>query len=55
MVLPEAESKLVKSFANIPGVKTAVYNALNTYDVLNCNTFIVDKSAVEKIQEVFAK
>ena len=55
VVLPEAESKLVKSFANIPGVKTAVYNALNTYDVLNCNTFIVDKSAVEKIQEVFAK
>ena len=55
VVLPEADAMVVKSFANIPGVKTTVYNAINTYDILNCNTFVVAKDAVEKIQEVYAK
>ena len=55
IVLPEVDAKVVKSCANIPGVKTTVYNAVNTYDVLNCNTFVVSKAAVEKIQEVYAR
>ena len=55
IVLPEVDAKVVKSCANIPGVKTTVYNSVNTYDVLNCNTFVVSKAAVEKIQEVYAR
>ncbi len=55
VVLPSADDKLVKSFANIEGVKTAVSNALNVYDILNCNTFIVDRAAVGQIEEVYAK
>ena len=55
IVLPAADPMVIKSCANIPGVRTTVYNALNVYDVLNCDTFIVAKAAVEKIEEVYAK
>lgn len=55
VVLPEVNAFVVKSMDNIAGVKTAVYNAFSTYDVLNCNTFIIAKGAVEKIEEVYAK
>ena len=54
VVLDGADEKVVKSFANIPGVKTASVNTLNVYDVLNCNKFIVVKGAVAKIEEVYA-
>ena len=44
----------VKSAANIPGVKTALINTLNTYDILNCDTFIIAQDAVSKLEEVYA-
>ena len=46
IVMPEKCDKLVKSAANIPGVKTALINTLNTYDILNCDTFIIAQDAV---------
>lgn len=55
IVLPASDEKLIKSCANIPGVKTTVYNAINTYDVLNCDKFVVAEDAVKKIEEVYAK
>ena len=55
IVLPSVDKFVVKSCANIPGVKTAVYNSINVYDILNCDKFIVAKEAVEKIEEVYAK
>ena len=54
IVLPEVDPIVVKSCANIPGVKTAVYNSLSVYDILNCDTFIVTEAAVKKIEEVYA-
>jgi large subunit ribosomal protein L4 len=45
----------VKSFANIPGVTTTLANNLNVYDILNANTLVIAKAAVEKIEEVYAK
>ena len=55
VVLPEADAKVITSLANIPGVKTTLCNTLNVYDILNCNTFVPAKAAVEKIEEVYAK
>ncbi len=55
VVLDGNDPMVVKSFANIPGVKTAQVNTINVYDILNCNTFIVAKAAAEKISEVYAK
>ena len=54
IVLPEVNEKVIKSAANIPGVKTAVVGSLNVYDILNADAFIVEKSALEKIEEVYA-
>ena len=54
VVLPEKDEKVQGSFANIPGVKVSLYNTLNVYDILNCDSFIVAKAAVEKIEEVYA-
>ncbi len=54
VVTPEVCENVVKSARNIPGVKTTTATIINVYDILNHDKFIVDKSAVEKIQEVFA-
>lgn len=54
IVLPEVDQKVIKSAANIPGVKTAQVNTLNVYDILNCDRFIVAADAVKKIEEVYA-
>ncbi len=54
IVLPGVNDYVIKSCANIPGVKTTLHNTLNVYDVLNCDTLIVAKAAIEKIEEVYA-
>lgn len=54
IVMPEADSKIIKSAANIPGVKTALVNTINVYDILNYDKFVVVKDAVAKIEEVYA-
>ncbi len=54
IVMPELDQKLIKSAANIPGVKTALVNTINVYDILNYDKFIVTKGALEKIEEVYA-
>ncbi len=54
IVMPATDMNVVKSARNIPGVKTAIVNTLNVYDVLNYDKFIVVKDAVAKIEEVYA-
>lgn len=54
VVLDDNNAMVQKSIANIPGVKTALVNTLNVYDVLNCDKFIVVKGAAEKMEEVYA-
>ncbi|HCR73559.1 MAG TPA: 50S ribosomal protein L4 [Ruminococcus sp.] len=54
IVMPEVDSKVIKSAANIPGVKTTLVNTLNVYDILNYDKFIVVQDAVSKIEEVYA-
>ena len=54
IVMPEVDKKVIKSAANIPGVKTALVNTLNVYDILNYDKFIVVQDAVAKIEEVYA-
>lgn len=54
IVLPEIDSKVIKSAANIPGVRTAQVNELNVYDILNHDKLIVVEAAAHKIEEVYA-
>ncbi|HBJ18637.1 MAG TPA: 50S ribosomal protein L4 [Clostridiales bacterium] len=55
IVLPEVNGFVIKSCDNIEGVKTTQWNTVNVYDVLNCDTFIIAKDAVNKIEEVYAR
>ena len=54
VVLPEVDSFVVKSCANIPGAKTCLYNTINVYDILNADTFITTVAAVKMLEEVYA-
>ena len=54
IVTAEKNENVVRSAANIPGVKTSIVSAMNTYEIVNATSFIVTKDAVEKIQEVYS-
>ncbi len=54
LVLPESDIKVIKSAANIPGIKTTLATTLNVYDILNYDKFVVTTDALAKIEEVFA-
>ena len=54
VVLPEKDEVIYKSVRNIEGAKVSLVNTLNVYDILNCDSFIVAKDAVAKIEEVYA-
>ena len=54
VVLPEVDAKVVKSCDNLEGVNTTVYNSINVFDILNCDTLVVAEAAVKKIEEVYA-
>lgn len=54
IVLPEVDTKVIKSANNIPGVVTAQVNTLNVYQMLNAEKLIIVKDAVAKIEEVYA-
>jgi len=54
IVTAQNDEKLIKSAANIPGVKTTTTGSLNVYDMLNCDKMVIVKAAVEKLEEVYA-
>lgn len=54
LVLPEKDDIIYKSARNIAGVKTTLVSTLNVYDILNCDTLLVLKDSVSRIEEVYA-
>ncbi len=54
IVILDKDVNVQASARNIPNVKTAAVNTINTYDLLKYDTLIVTKEAVEKIEEVYA-
>ena len=54
IVLADNNACAVKSIANIAGAKSAQVNTINTYDVINADTLIICRGAVEKLEEVYA-
>lgn len=54
IVLDANDPMVIKSAANIKGVKTAQYNTINTYDIINADKVVMVKGAVEKLEEVYA-
>ena len=54
VITKEINEPVIKSARNIPGVKTTIATILSPYDILNAGKLVVDKAALEKIEEVFA-
>lgn len=54
IVLPEKNETVYRSARNIKGVKATLVSTLNVYDILNCDSLVVLKDAVSKIEEVYA-
>ena len=55
VLTPETRRNVVLSARNIPGVRTAMANLVNTYDVLDSGKLVIDRDAVSKLEEVFGK
>ena len=53
IVMAEKDENVVKSAANIPGVRTALVGTMNVYEIINHESFIVTQEAVKKIEEVY--
>jgi large subunit ribosomal protein L4 len=53
IITAEKDENVVKSAANIPGVRTALATTMNVYEIVNYTSFIVTKEAVELIEEVY--
>lgn len=54
VVLADNDQNVVKSAGNVAGVKTAVGDNINVYDILKYDTVVATKAAVQKIEEVYA-
>ena len=54
VITAEKDELVIKSSRNIPGVVTTMATILNPYMVLNNTMLVVDKTALEKIEEVYA-
>ena len=54
VVLADKNFNVEASTRNIPNVKAALVNTINTYDILKYENVILTKAAVEKIEEVYA-
>jgi len=54
VITENVDETVVKSARNIPGVTTTTATILSTYTVLNNTKVVIDKSALQKIEEVFA-
>jgi large subunit ribosomal protein L4 len=54
IVMEQVDQSVIRSARNIPGIETALVNTLNVYDILKYDRFIITRSAVEKVEEVYA-
>ena len=55
MVITEnVDEAVIKSARNLPGVSITTATVISAYTLLNGGTLVIDKAAVQKIEEVFA-
>lgn len=54
VVTADNDVNVVKSVRNIEGANVCHVSTLNVYDILNCDSFIITKDAVKKVEEVYA-
>ena len=54
VVTAEANTNVLKSGRNIEGCQVTFANVINVYDILKAKKLVLDKAALQKIEEVFA-
>ena len=54
VVTAAPDVNVVKSGRNIPGCEVTFAGVLNVYDIVNAGKLVVDKAALQKIEEVYA-
>ena len=54
IVTAASDETVVKSAANIPGVKVSHVGQMNVYEIINSTSFILTQDAVKRIEEVYA-
>ena len=54
IVTAEKDENVVRSAANLPGVRTALVGTMNVYEIINHTHLILTADAVKKIEEVYA-
>ena len=54
IVMAEKDENVIKSAANIQGIRTALVGTMNVYEIINHTSCIVTEEAVKKIEEVYA-
>lgn len=54
IVTAQTDENVMKSAANIPGVKVSMVGQINVYEIINATSFILTQDAAKKIEEVYA-
>ena len=54
VVTAAPDAVVVKSGRNIPGCNITFADLINVYDIVNADKLVIDKAALQKIEEVFA-
>ena len=54
IVMAEKDENVIKSAANIPGVRTVLVGTMNVYEIVHHTNFIATEAAIKKIEEVYA-
>ncbi|MBQ1407221.1 MAG: 50S ribosomal protein L4 [Eubacterium sp.] len=53
IVMAEKDENVVRSAANIQGVRTVLVSTMNVYEIVNHKSFIATEEAIKKIEEVY--
>lgn len=54
VITEDVDTAVLKSARNIPGVTVTTATVISPYEILNNGSLVVDKAALQKIEEVFA-
>jgi large subunit ribosomal protein L4 len=54
IVLSDKNDIVERSARNIPGIRTALVNTINVFDIMKYDKLILTKEAVSKVEEVYA-
>jgi large subunit ribosomal protein L4 len=54
IVMAEKDENVIRSAANLQGVRTALVSTMNVYEIVNHYSLILTKAAADRIEEVYA-